>query len=408
MNSIDHHHIKHHLFRLKYTELNEVFYFMAIRAFALSLFGIFTPIYLYRSGFAVSSIFGYYLAMYMAELLLEYFSGTMIKRFGPKHVIVFSIPFLTIHLWQLFSLQQFHWSPYLIGITGGISLALNWQAYHYDFSRAKHQRKVTREVGKLYIALSLLGAIAPLIGGYLSARYGVNIVLLISIFMLILGSTVLFKTKDTNFRKGRINLGNIRLSEVKNDLLAYMGMGWESSAASQIWPFFLGLIIVSYAKIGLISSLSVVLVIIVTYWVSHLSDKGKRMNFIKYGSFGNAFIGIAQIFVETVTQAFATNLFRSFTQSVQTSPFEAEYYLRADEESRSEYLLLMESATDLSKIFYFSILLGLSLYLSLKAVVVTGLIMGAMGSLLVPLIPSVSQKIDYKNAKIKIMPKPVR
>jgi H+/Cl- antiporter ClcA len=222
--------------------------------------------------------------------------------------------------------------------------------------------------------------------------------------LLSVGSIILFKTKDKNFRKGSINLAKVNLNHINKHIVSYVGLGWETVSSMQIWPLFVFLIVGSYSKLGLITSATLVVSVFVTYWVSHRADKGKRTDYIKTGGFLGAFIGILQVFVQTVTQAFAVNLGRSFAQSIFKSSFDTEYYLHADEESRSEYIYFMESAVDLSRLIFYVVMYVLSLYLTLPLILIVGLLMGAVGSLLVPLMPAAECEIcgEIKNKEIRI------
>lgn len=402
------HPIKHHLFRMKFTELNEIYWFMSVRSFALSLITIFVPIYLYKSNYGISNIFLYYLCLYFFEMIFEYIAARYIKIKGPKHSMILSLPFLVFHMWQLFSLDKIYWPPLALAIPLSFSLALFWEGYHYDFSRSKHTAKATKEIGGLYILLTIIGAAAPLLGGVIASFWGINVLLLAVIALLIFGSLILLKTKDNNFREGEFILKKVRLKNIKRQIISYAGLGWETVSAMQIWPLFLFFIVSSYVEIGFITSLTLVLTVFTAYWVSHRADRGKRTHFIKTGSFLNAAIGIVQVFVETITQAFAVNTGRSLAQSIYKSPFDSEYYLHADEESRSEYIYVMETSVDIARLLFYLIMFVLSFYLPLRPVLIIGLLLGALGSLLVPLMPPAKCEIcgPIQNKNIKITPRP--
>jgi len=381
---------------------------MALRSFSLSMVTIFIPIYLYKIGFGFSNILLFYVFLYFFELILEYPAAMFVRRMGPKHSMVASLPFLIIHIWQLFTLSSYHWTPIVLALTISVSLALFWEGYHYDFSRSKHTAKATKEVGKLYIILTLAGASAPLIGGAIATFFSFQSVLFIIMVLLTLGSIVLFRTKDTNFRKGRLNFKNLSIKNISRDLLSYGGLGWETLSTMTIWPLFLFIIIGSYFKLGLLASLTIIVTIFTTYWVSLRADKNKRIHYIKTGGFLGAIIGMAQIFVETITQAFAINLGRSFAQSIFKPTYDSEYYLHADEQSRSEYIFLMESVVDLSRLIFYFLLFCLSFYFSMNTILIIGLIMGAIGSAFVPLMPPAKCEIcgPLRNKAIRVSRRP--
>ncbi len=402
------HPIRHHFFRLRYTELNEIYWFMAVRSFALSLITIFVPIYLYQSNYGISNIFLYYLSLYFFEFVFEYPAAKFIKKYGPKHSMTLSLPFIIFHIWQMLTLNAIHWSPIMLSIPLSFSLAFFWEAYHYDFSRSKHAERTTKEIGQVFIMLTVIGAAAPLIGGLLASHLSINLLLTIVIVLLTLGAFILFRTQDNNFRRGKLDLKKVNFGLIKKQIISYAGLGWETVAIMQIWPLFLFFIIGSYSGIGLIASVTLLVSIGVIYFVSKRADKGKRMQYIKIGGIAGAFVGVLQIFVQTVSHAFAVNIGKALAQSIFKPPFDSEYYLHADEESRSEYIYIMESMVDISRMVFYVIMFLLSLFLPLRTLLIIGLLLGAVGSALIPLMPPAKCDIcqPIKNKRIKLTPRP--
>lgn len=398
------HNYKHHLFRFRYTELNEIYWFMALRSFSLSLVAIFIPIYFYVSGYSASNIFLYYFLLYLFEFLSEYPTAYLIKRFGPKHTMISSLPLMVFHIWQLLTLNTYNWSPWAVALPVALSLSLFWEAYHYDFSRTKHRKKATSEVGRMYIIMALAGAAAPMIGGLVATFLGVQWLFIAVILLLTIGSLVLFKTKDTNFRKGKLNLNKIDLNKIEKHVVSYVGIGWETAAGMQIWPLFVFLIVGTYSGIGIITSLALVFGIVLTFIISKRADKGDRINFIKLGSMTTSIIHILQIFADSFLKVFTLNVGRSLAQAVFKPPFDTEYYLHADEESRSEYIYVMESSVDLSRMTFHLILLVMSLFWPLRVVLISGILLGAVGSALVSLMPPAKCDIcgNIENEEIRV------
>ena len=211
----DHHaEVRHHLWRLKYTELNEIFAFMSLRSFAISLISIFIPIYLYNLGFGLRGILYFYFWMFSVEFIFEYLTALFIRKIGPKHLIALSVPFILAHFFMLQTIEKFGWPIWLISILGGITLALYWQSYHYDFSRSKHRKKSTSDVGNLFMAMAILGAIAPFIGGLLAGIFGPSAVITVVMAILLIAVVILFQTKDDNYKRGKLNLRNIKISNI--------------------------------------------------------------------------------------------------------------------------------------------------------------------------------------------------
>lgn len=395
---------RHHFWRLKYTELNEIFAFMSLRSLAVSLISIFIPIYLYATGYTLREIIYLHGLMYLVEFIFEYFTAVYIKKIGPKHLIAASTPLLILHLLLLLTLAKFGWPIWTISLTGGLTLALFWQSYHYDFSRAKHRKKAAREVGRLNIIVAILGALAPFIGGFVVQNFGIQWVFALAIVILVFAVTVLFKTSDNNFRPGRLDLKKVRFKTIRGDLFAYGGNMIEVATASIFWPIFLYIVLGNYSSIGAITSIAVLTTIVVTYYVSNKADDGNRMKFIKTGGLLNGAVSVAKVLATTLPRAFGISIAKSFAYSVHAAPFTSEYYIHADEKSRSEYIYLMESCNDLSKLMFLVLMFGLTFFYADKTVLIVALVLGGLGGMTSGFMPPADCEIcsEIKNREIKI------
>lgn len=401
----DHQNLQHQLFRIRFTELNEIFAVMSLRSFVCSLIGIFGPIYLYILGYSFRDIIIMHLAMFSVEFAFEYITARLISRFGPKHTMALSMIFLVAHYWMLWTVQSYGWPLWLIGMMGGIHLALYWQSYHYDFSRSKHKREATEDVSKLYIMLALLGAIAPFIGGVISTHYGFSPLYIIVIFSLMFVMFPLLKSGEKHVPKS-FSLAKLTCKPSFKDMVSYGGYGIEASTSLVAWPLFAFLIVGTTQNVGLVTSLALVFTITITYMVGKKVNDGNRHEIIKIGSLLDGLVYALLVFVETFMQILSLNFVRSIVSSFRSAPFVSEYYLHADEQNRAEYIFIMESTIDVFKIIMYLALFGLSYFYGLRELLVIALLFGAMGSLLAGFMPRAKCELPYcKDAKIKLIPK---
>jgi hypothetical protein len=396
--------IQHQLFRLRFTELNEIYATMSLRTLGLGLIGIFIPIFLYTNHYTIRDFMVIYFIMYITELIFEYVSARMIRTIGPKHLIAFSIPVTILHFWILSTLVLYHWPFWLIGITGGLGLALYWQPYHYDFSLSKHTRKATREVSRVYILLALMSAMAPFLGGVIATQFGVGYLYLA--VLLLLGSAIfpLLKTSEPIVPKGDFDLRKIKLREIKKDVVSYIGNGWESTTVASFWPLFVFLIVKDYQSVGFLTSLALVITVVTTYFVGRQADKKDRSQFIKASGLLSGVLNALQVFAFTASHVMMLNLGRNLADSLGNAPYTSEYYLHADEKSRSEYLYIMESMIDIGRILLFGGLILLSYFVTTRWILIAALIMGGVGSLLFTLMPRAECEIcrPVPNRKIRV------
>jgi MFS family permease len=389
MHQGDQQELRHHHFRLKYTELNEIYIFNSLRTLAFSFITIFIPIYLLSLGFTIQSIFIYYISFYLMESLCESVSVRLIRILGPKHVIALSVPFMFIHFFLLQTLSQYNWSLWVVAITGAIALGLYWQAYHYDFSKAKRRKSAGKDVSRSYALVFFMSAFAPFIGGYVSDNYGVFMTFMIVIFLLLVGTLALFKTGDNHSRARKIDLSLLDFNEIKKDIVARAGLGWEASASMIIWPLFIYLIFDNYQSIGAVTSISMLAAMFIVHFIGKKVDikPDSKPKIIKFGSSLKSIVYLLKVFVSTVLGVYLINIVRSAVGAFLLVGWDSEYYLHADEESRSEYLYVMELVIDFARALYFIILLVASFYLSYRNVLLLGFLMGSFGALVAGIMP---------------------
>jgi MFS family permease len=402
----DHQTIQHQIFRIRFTELNEIFAVMSLRSFVTSMIGIFVPIYLYTIGYSLSDIFLLHIIMFAVEFVFEYLAALIISRFGPKHAIALSmIPFIT-YFWMLSTITTFAWPMWLLGALVGISMAFYWQGYHYDFSRSKSKTSVTKDVSRLYILLAILGAIAPFFGGLIATNFGFNALYTVVLLLLLVVFLPLIWFKEKHIKRN-FKPSRIEISKISRDILSYGGAGIEASIAITIWPLFVFAIVGTTQNVGFVTSIALILSIAVTYLVGKKVTNRNRHGFIKAGGLMDSLVYVLVMFVETFSQILSLNFIRSLISSLRSAPFTSEYYLHADEESRLEYIYVMESSIDLFRLLMFFVLYLVSLYLSDTHVLFVGLAFGAIGSLMTAAMPRAKCELPFApiDKQIKLISK---
>jgi len=373
--------LHHHIYRLKFTELNEIYFSMSLRTLAFSLIGIFVPIYLYTLGFLIQNILLFFVIYYAFMAPSEYFSGKLVAQYGAKHIISASYLFYIASFILLLSLPKFLYLLYPTAVIMAIASSLFWVAYHADFSKAKHTNHIGRELSKLYISLAAVSAFAPLLGGYIASRWGIQYVLGLVIFILILAIFPLFRTKEIT-KKRPLNFKNLSFKKIWKDLVSYAGLAVADMSNIVIWPFFIYLLTPDYKSTGFAITVGLVVSALVMLRVGKLVDHHKKHYLLKRGSFANAAISLLRILVKSYFHVLVVNILGGLAFTATRAPFVACYYIHADEEPRIEYIVVMEIATDILRLLVAIALLILSFFVALKVVLMVGLLFGALGSLL--------------------------
>ncbi len=272
---------QHHFFRLKNTEVNEIYALMSVRSLVIALVNIFIPIYLYTITYSIKEIIVYYFILYIGEAILEYPAMKIIARFGPKHSIAFSLPFLVAHFWMLWTIPQYHWPLWLVALMASVAMGFFWQAYHYDFSKSKEKKRPTREISTLYMIIAILSALGPLVGGLIAGKFGIG-----SLFGLVTGLVLLtifplFVQKEPHIRH-KTNLLKTLSGRTIKQIVAYGGNGIEVNTSMTFWPLFLFFIVGSYQAVGYVTAASLAITVLVTYLIGHIADRRSKTYFLPY------------------------------------------------------------------------------------------------------------------------------
>ncbi|HPR09998.1 MAG TPA: hypothetical protein PLJ04_00275, partial [Candidatus Saccharibacteria bacterium] len=143
---------KRHFWRnVGFDELSELYTSEFLRSLAMSLIGIFVPIYLYKLGYSLTDIFGMQVIWAAIRPPLSYMAAKSVAIFGPKHTMVLASIVQIVYLATLMSMQSAQWPLALLAVLGSLSYTLFNIAIQVDFSKVKHTEHGGKELGFLTI-----------------------------------------------------------------------------------------------------------------------------------------------------------------------------------------------------------------------------------------------------------------
>jgi len=314
---------QHYLHFLHNRELSELYASISLRSFALSFIGVFIPIYLIQEGYAIASVFLFYAIASAVHAIVIIPAAKICSRYGFKHSILFSIPFLILALIGLYSLHLFAPLFYIVPMLFGMSGGLFWMGYHLDFTIFSNKKHRGKEISFAHILFMLFSAAGPFVGGLTVFFFGFKIMFMLSSVILLLSTIPLFISKDTH-RSFKFSLEKPFEKRKIKDLLAFLGLGIETSVGNVIWPIFIFFMIFGekYTSLGSVTTFSIVFSSIFITIIGRFSDKNRRLT-LKLGVAANALVWIVRTFVSTVSQVFIIDAFYGVTKISKNIPFEA-------------------------------------------------------------------------------------
>lgn len=344
-------------------ELNQLFISTAIRTFAISLTGIFIPIYLYQLGYSFSSIFLFFAFVYLFHMIFSFPSSKIAYRFGLKHSILFSIPFLIIFFFLMLSLEYYRWPLILLAFFAGIHLSLFWFAYHIDFSKFSRKKVRGTQISASKILVSIVSVLGPIFGSIIITIFGFKI-LFIVVSILFLGSAIpLFMTKEIHEPINFSFKGFFKSFKIK-DAISYMGRGAEIRLALIFWPLFIFIFIFgeTYLSLGLTYSITFLSSLIFIFLAGKFSDINRRL-FLKIGVISNSIIWIIKSFLVTPLQIFIISIFYGASRTSIEVSFAALNYDKTDDKNRTLVILQREMFINLGGFIFLLIMSFVSDYI---------------------------------------------
>ncbi len=373
-----------------FDELSELYVSIMLRGLAISLTGLFVPIYMLRLGYDPSSIM-MVVAWYFTSrvLLFDFLSGYCVAQFGPKHTMIFGNILLITSTAMFLTIASFHWPIWLIGSIWGGSASLFFIPFNVDFSKVKHSKHGGKELGYIYVMEKIGTATGPVIGGLIATFFGAQYIFAIATGLLIIGLVPLFQTSEPVRLNQHITFKGLRFDKLKRDYISAAAIGVENTLCIFLWPLFIGMFILldktAYAKLGLLSSTSILIALFTAYAIGKIIDDRKGRYLLRANATANSFLHLIRPFINVYPAAFLVGA----TNEVVTTGYRMPYYKglfdAADDLPgyRIAYLTSIEFFSSVFKCMVWWFLVMLTAIFSTKDVISIGFIIASIASMLI-------------------------
>jgi len=341
-----HHHFLHFLHN---RELNELYASIAIKSFAISLIGIFIPIFLIQAGYSLTSVLLFFALLAGTHAIGSIPASKISAKFGFKHSILFSIPILILALLGLYVLDLFGGLFYVVAILFGVSNSLFLIGYHVDFAKFSDKKNRGSEVGFSKVLSLLFNVAGPILGGIILTIFGFKSLFILSSIFLVLSAIPLFYSKDIH-NPIKFSFKGIFKGQKIKDTLGFIGFGFERAVGYVLWPIFIFFMILgeSYTNLGAVASLTLISSVIIIFAVGKFSDSYKR-TILKIGAVLNSIVWFVKTLVSTVLHVFVIDIFSGATQTMINIPFDALSYDKANKDNIVRYIVFREFTINIAR-----------------------------------------------------------
>jgi MFS family permease len=367
-------------------ELQELYWSQFLRSLSLGLVNIFVPVFLYRLGYDIPTIFWFYVWWFAFRPVLDIVTGLIIARIGPKHTMVLGAMIQILHLSLLLSLGQFDWPLWLVAISGGWAYGLFILSLEVDFSKVKHARHGGKELGFASIFERSGAVLGPLIGGGVAGIFGAQYTIMLAIGVLVCSLIPVFLSREQVQTRQKIHFEHFEWRHHKRDMLSGAMLMLENVVGIILWPLFIGVFVFSdhpYALLGLVSAIGTLGAILAAYFVGQSTDKGNGRVLIRATTTGNALLQLLRPFTSSFGHVLGLNLITEPLVIGYRIPFIKAMYDRADSlpGQRIVYLCSLSAANTAARFMFWVSLWAAAQFFDPLMVIKWGFVAGALFSL---------------------------
>lgn len=338
------------------------------RALVLSMVGIFTPIFIYRTMepvlggymYGVMAVGVFYLLVRLMVLGLLFPLSKLIERIGFRWSVMVSVVFLGAYNLML-SLASDNWRWFF---PAGLLLALNivfyWIARNSVVILDSEGEEMGKQVGFLTVLESSGGILGPVVGGFLATVYGFGVLYLVAMGILLFSVVPLFYMPHHIHRNGVSLKGYfkwIKSRKFFHQAVVASSRGMDDYGWMLLWPFALSFIFGGLEKLGAVFSFlgftSVVVRFVSGRAFDKLHEKGGMEDEWMFGVFGvlNALSWVVRMFLSTVGGVFLFEATVGNAGTVFRNLSDDYFYLGGKRMSEIAYTVYREVTYSLAAVF---------------------------------------------------------
>jgi MFS family permease len=379
--------VKRHFWRTAaFDELSEIYSSMFLRSLAINIIGIFVPVYLYKVGYSLRSLFFMYFVWFIVKPLFSVPVARFIGRFGPKHAMAVANVIYIVYLILLISIEALRWPLPFIAVIGSLASTTFLIAFEVDFSKVKHPEHGGKELGYEQICERVGAVIGPLIGGlaatFVEPRFAIGLAIIV-----LCGSVIpIFMSSEPTHIHQKIVFKGFPFKRHKWDFISGVAFNVENIVTILIWPVFISITVIAkntYATLGLLSALGTLVALFTIYSIGKLIDGRKGGLLLKLAASGNAILHLFRPFASSLGFVLGVNLANEALTAGYRIPYAKGRYDAADSVTgyRIVYLALTDMILSMGNSVFLLLCWALTFAIAPITVLKIAFIVGAVASL---------------------------
>lgn len=338
-----------------FSQIAELYTARMLRMTGNAMISTFVAIYMYKNGYNLAYIAGYYTIYYLFKTVVALPAAAFVARFGPKHAMlvanIISIPSLIAFS---FLEELGPWALLAYTLCQGSSMTLYGIAHLTGFSKIKSERNPGREISYMNIIDKAAAGISPFIGGAIAWLVSPEMTMWIASGLLLVAAIPLFRTAEPVLRGQKLTFEGFPWYQTWRSIRAEIAVGIDTASVVVIWPLFLAVVVFAdtgsavYVSIGALSAITVFVGLFVSHFYGIMIDRKQGGELLKYATIAKGATHALRPFVVTPVAALLTNILNEIAAAGYAMSFMRGMFDLADRTGhRIIYIALMEAALNI-------------------------------------------------------------
>ncbi len=339
----NHHRHRIHFINFALTKkLSEIYVFIILRTLAISMIGIFIPIYLLKElSYSLTDVLFFYMVLFVFFGLITPLTARLSSKIGFKHIMLISFVPQLLFFYLLNQLSVVKIPLFILAIIAGLAEGLFWLSFHINFALSTDKKHRGEELGIIYILCAIIGIIGPFLGGLILTLYNFHLLFIIVVLLLIISMIPLLYSEDI-YKVSPISWDSILKYSSGKDAVKFIVYGIRLTGAGIFWPIFIFFSLLGYLSTGFIISFSSFVIVFFTWIIARMSDRYDKSLLIRIGSLFEGIIWIIKLFVRGFFQILGVGVLGGISYSLIDIPFGVQVYNKARKTKLVEYLIFRE------------------------------------------------------------------
>lgn len=319
---------------MEYREIDNLFLYELLKNFAISLIGIFIPVYIVSQGLGLLPAALFIAISGILSVILSYPVSLIISRIGFKHALIssylFLIPGLTV-------IRYFEVSILVIiasSILYNLGRLLHNIGMNSEFAVDSKRGERDDDAGKMLSLPSISRIVAPFLGGAIFASLGFGELMLFTVAVLAASAVPLLLSKD---HKGTMEYDFRKLlkEEYLKSVPLFVARGIQAVTAVSIFGLFVYMRIGGSLDVGAARALDSLGFVLTGLAVGKYANKITRNRLVLIGCMGASTVFLFRGFVQTPLQVFLISFMGGIFFQIYHVPIYSSF---ADEAEKTEVL----------------------------------------------------------------------